>query len=69
MTNAHELAELQRLYDAEQNFSIECFWDAGFRWSLGDEGHGFTAQGSADTFSEAAAALVSAYDKTLTPTN
>ena len=32
---------LQDLYDSEINFSISCFWDAGFEVKLGDDAIGF----------------------------
>jgi hypothetical protein len=52
--------ELQALYDSEINFTISIFWDAGFRWKLGDDMNGFVAEGEARTMKDAVASLVSA---------
>lgn len=52
--------ELQALYDSEINFEISTFWDAGFKWKLGDESNGFEAEGEARTMREAVEELVSA---------
>jgi len=51
---------VQALYDSEINFTISTFWDAGFRWKLGDESNGFVAEGEARTMKDAVAELVSA---------
>lgn len=48
---------LQDLYDSEINFVIECFWDAGFRVSLGDRLNGWKDVIEVDTFDEAVTAL------------
>jgi hypothetical protein len=45
--------ELQALYDSEINFTITTFWDAGFKWKLGDDMNGFDAEGEARTMKEA----------------
>jgi hypothetical protein len=34
--------ELQALYDSEINFTISTFWDAGFKWKLGDDHTAFS---------------------------
>lgn len=51
---------LQALYDSEINFRIECFWDAGFNWSLGTEYAGFETCGTENTYAEAVSALAAA---------
>lgn len=51
-------AKLQALYDAEVNFSIETFWDAGFKARLGDSMNGWTAEGEFPTLDEAVDWLV-----------
>ncbi len=38
------LSAPQRYYDAERNFTVGCFWDAGFDLRLGDTMNGFHAQ-------------------------
>lgn len=50
----------QRLYDSEINFMISTFWDGGFDWCLGHELGGYQAEGTADTYDEAVAALAKA---------
>ena len=50
--------ELQKLYDAEINFSISTFWDAGFTAKIGDEINGFVAQANFDTAEEAIAWVI-----------
>jgi hypothetical protein len=52
--------ELQALYDSEINFTISTFWDAGFRWKLGDDMKGFVAEGQTKTMEQAVAKLVAA---------
>ena len=44
---------LQELYDSEINFELSCFWNGGFIWKLGDSANGYTAEGQADSVSEA----------------
>jgi hypothetical protein len=51
-------AKLQALYDAEVNFAIETFWDAGFKAKLGDPMNGWKAEGEFRTLAEAADWLV-----------
>ena len=46
-SKADLLKELQKIYDSEINFSIECFWDGGFIIRLGDELNGVVTE---DTF-------------------
>ncbi len=48
---------LQQMQDSEINFKLECFWDAGFLWMLGDEMNGYIADGAAQTFDETVEAL------------
>ena len=45
------------LYDAELNFSITCFWDAGYEGKLGDHMNGFGETHHTDTFHEAIKAV------------
>ena len=52
-----DLETLQRLYDSEINWKIECFWDGGFQWHLGDEMNGFTKSGATMTLPESVAEL------------
>jgi hypothetical protein len=52
--------ELQALYDSEINFTITTFWDAGFKWKLGDDMNGFDAEGEAMTIKEAVEQLCEA---------
>ena len=52
--------DLQALYDSEINFTISTFWDAGFRWKLGDNLDGFVAEGEAKTLQQATAEIVAA---------
>lgn len=52
------IEELQKLYDAEINFSITTFWDAGFTVKIGDEINGFVAQANFDTAKEAIAWVI-----------
>jgi hypothetical protein len=48
---------LQRLYDAEINFTVSTLWDCGFSWKLGDELNGYVAEGRAASFAEAVAEI------------
>jgi hypothetical protein len=52
--------QLQKLFDSEINFRIETFWDAGFRWKLGDDVNGYVAEGEAKTLEDAAWSLAGA---------
>jgi hypothetical protein len=52
--------QLNKLYASEINFAIETFWDAGFRWKLGDDINGYVAEGEAKTLEDAARALAGA---------
>lgn len=54
---------LQQLYDAEVNFSITTFFDAGFVVRLGDSPNGFKAETTRKTFDEAVKWLVEQADK------
>jgi hypothetical protein len=54
--------KLQALYDAEVNFAIETFWDAGFKAKLGDALNGFVAERECRTLAEAADWLLSEAD-------
>lgn len=47
------LAIPQRLYDSEINFSISCFWDGGWKVSLGDEMNGWDAQAETRSYVDA----------------
>lgn len=47
-------AKLQALYDAEVNFAIETFWDAGFKAKLGDPMNGWRTEGEFRSLDEAA---------------
>lgn len=49
--------KLQRLYDSEINFVIDCFYDVGFTWALGDKLNGFKDRDTVDSFEEAVDAL------------
>jgi hypothetical protein len=49
---ASDLEIPQELYDSEINFSISCFWDAGFEIRLGS-GPGFDAEGLTYSYAEA----------------
>lgn len=51
------LADLQRLYDSEINFTLSTFWDGGIDWQLGD---GRYEQGTEDTISAAVDRLITA---------
>ncbi len=53
MKSTQKTEILQALYDAEINFTISCFWDAGFEWKPGDITNGFTAEGGADNLGHA----------------
>ena len=53
----------QRIYDAEQNFEISCFWDSGFIWWLGAPVNGYKAYGQADTYEDAVRQLLEAFDR------
>lgn len=53
-------ATLQAIYDAERNFELKCFWDAGFEWKVGDDMNGYTADGVALTVDEAVQAIAKA---------
>lgn len=44
--------KLQALYDSEINFRVECFWDDGFEWSLGDECNGYVITRMAQKFAD-----------------
>jgi hypothetical protein len=64
MINIKSVAgKLQALYDSEINFRIECFWDGGFNWQLGDELNGWKEFGGGDTIEEAAEDLWAAAEK------
>jgi hypothetical protein len=52
--------QLKKLYASEINFRIEAFWDAGFRWKLGDDVNGYVAEGAAKTLEDAAWLLAGA---------
>jgi hypothetical protein len=51
------LEKLEKMYDSEINFRLECFWDGGFSWYLGDEMNGFKEAGHTLTIQEAIAEL------------
>lgn len=53
----YQLLRLQEMYDSEINFRLECFWDGGFSWYLGDEMNGFKEEGHTLTLAEAVAEL------------
>ena len=52
-----KMEKLQKLYDAEINFKIQCFWDNGFEWFLGDDLNGYAESGNADTVIDAVGKL------------
>jgi hypothetical protein len=52
--------QLKKLHASEINFRIETFWDAGFRWKLGDDVNGYVAEGDAKTLEDAAWLLAGA---------
>lgn len=54
--------QLQRLYNAEINWSITTFWDGGFTAKLGDAANGFRAETTVPTFEEAVEWLVAQSD-------
>lgn len=39
----HDLATLQAIYNSEINFTLENFWDGGFRVTIGDDCNGILA--------------------------
>ncbi len=49
--------KLQELYNSEINFSISCFWDAGFDCQLGDLTNGIIEDFKVDTFDEAVVSI------------
>lgn len=53
----YALDELQRLYNSEFNFSIETFWDAGFKVRIGDKQNGYKASTTVKTLDQAVAWL------------
>ena len=56
--------ELQALYNSEINFEINCFYDDGFNWGLGDFLNGWKAQGKSPTLKQAITDLFEAVVKT-----
>ena len=42
----------QQMYDFEQNFVIDCFWDEGFEIKFGDRINGFTEEHGAEIWQE-----------------
>ncbi len=59
----HDIERVQAVYDDEINFSISCFWDAGFDIVLGDHANGIKGKMFADTFRGALKALIELVDK------
>ena len=43
---------VRRLYDAEINFEVSCFWDDGFHARLGDRMNGYRAEANVATWQE-----------------
>lgn len=42
----------QSFYDMERNFTIYCFYDAGFTLKIGDDMNGFKDENTFKTFAE-----------------